>query len=376
MKRAHKFEQILTGALRKAGMKRDAARGGNRADLVFEKEGRRYLIELKALSEGRGDRLIPLLSQAILQARMNAQEREGTIPVAVVAAPRIPPTVADQIREFAARYAPDAGVGVIDEEGLRSFTGLGLEHLDAKPTHTRREVARTSRLPDLFSDLNQWMLKILIGQRLPENLISVPRVPIHNASQLAGVAGVSVMSASRLVRHLSERGFLEKKDEILQIIRTEELLELWLSANRDEAEEIPARWIIRKGAGQLESALRRYPKPHGGPRCCLALFAAADELGYGFVQGAPLHIYVESLTLDALARLGLMIDRSGRQPDVYLRRPSNREGVFRARVNHDGIPVSDILQIWLDVSTHPARGREQAREIWRRVLKPLSAERA
>jgi hypothetical protein len=31
--------------------------------------------------------------------------------------------------------------------------------------------------------------------------------------------------------------------------------------------------------------------------------------------------------------------------------------------------------VWLDVSTHPARGKEQAREIQRRVLKPLFGKR-
>jgi hypothetical protein len=80
---------------------------------------------------------------------------------------------------------------------------------------------------------------------------------------------------------------------------------------------------------------------------------------------------VERLTLDSLNRLGLMVDHSDRAADVYIRIPANREAIFRASVMRDGIPVTDVLQVWLDVSTHPARGREQAREIWRRVLKPV-----
>jgi hypothetical protein len=80
---------------------------------------------------------------------------------------------------------------------------------------------------------------------------------------------------------------------------------------------------------------------------------------------------LESVTLDSLNRLGLMVDRSDRDADVYIRIAVNREAIFRSSVRPDGFPVSDILQVWLDVSTHPARGREQAREIWRRVLKPV-----
>jgi len=375
-RRSQEFEQILAVTLRKAGLrvKRSLSALDDGADLVFEKDGTKYLLQLKVSSEGRSDRLIPLLSQAILQAQAYAQQTGGAIPIAVVAARHVPASVASQIRDFAKRYAPEVGVGVIDADGLRSFIGFGLEALDAEPSRRQdSEVARASHRPDLFSDLNQWMLKVLIGQRLPETLIAVPRGPIRNASQLANVAHVSIMSASRFVNQLLERRFLDRRDDLLQIARVDELLDLWVSANRDAADEIPVRWIINKGPEHLKLALRGYAAPVGGvikkvPRCCLALFAAADALGYGFVHGVPAHIYLESLTLDALGRLGLAVDHSGRSPDVYIRNPAHREAVFRAQVTRDGIPISDILQVWLDVSTHPARGKEQAREIRQRVL--------
>ena len=81
--------------------------------------------------------------------------------------------------------------------------------------------------------------------------------------------------------------------------------------------------------------------------------------------------YLERLTLDSLNRLGLAIDDSGRPADLTVRIPANPEAVFRPVVMREGVPVSDVLQVWLDVSTHPARGREQAREIRRRALRPL-----
>src|SRR5256884_6005999 len=40
--------------------------------------------------------------------------------------------------------------------------------------------------------------------------------------------------------------------------------------------------------------------------------------------------------------------------------PGNRESVFRGVVEKSGLPVSDIIQVWLDVGQHPARGKEQA----------------
>jgi hypothetical protein len=221
------------------------------------------------------------------------------------------------------------------------------------------------------------MLKILLGQRLPERLISVPRLQIRNASQLAQAARVSGMSASRFVNQLADRGFLDKGQGELKIVRVEELLDLWIADNRTAANEIPARWIIKGGPDQLLAALREYAsrKINNQPPCCLGLFSAADALGLGFVRGALPHIYMERLTLDSMTRLGLDFSKSNRPADLMVRIPANPKAVFGPLVEPEGIPVSDVLQVWLDVSMHPGRGREQAREIRRRALSSLFQNR-
>jgi hypothetical protein len=71
-----------------------------------------------------------------------------------------------------------------------------------------------------------------------------------------------------------------------------------------------------------------------------------------------------------LEQLGLSVEDAKGQPDAYVRVPENKEAVFRATMQHQGVPVSDILQVWLDVSNHPARGTEQADQIWKRILAP------
>ena len=390
------FESIVAEAFRKAGwrVRRHPAAGDMRADLVVDEGARKYVVEVKSASEGRRDRLIPLLSQAILEAQAFARQFPGrAAPLAVVAARRVPESVADHIKQFAERNAPDVAVGVIDAEGFRSFVGPGLEGLDAKPSsRAARRMASPQHLPDLFSDLNQWMLKILLGQDIPEPLISVPREPIRNASQLAGAADVSVMSASRFVNQLANEGFLDEHNEHLQIVRADELLERWVSTNRKMSRDVPVRWIIKKDEKQFFASVARYAaeskaenspksrvrsgrilKPQ--PRCCVGLFAAADALGLGFVRGVPPHLYLERLDFDVLQKLGLSVEHSDRRSDIYIRVPSNREAIFRPAVLRDGVPVSDVLQVWLDASAHAARGREQADEIGRRVLKPLLSQR-
>ena len=113
------------------------------------------------------------------------------------------------------------------------------------------------------------------------------------------------------------------------------------------------------------------------PRACLGLFEAAEILGIGFVRGVQPYIYVERLNAAVLEELGFSENAEGQGADIYVRIPGNRESVFRSVVEKNGVPVSDILQVWLDVGQHPARGKEQADMIWRKILSPTfeSSER-
>jgi len=218
-------------------------------------------------------------------------------------------------------------------------------------------------------------------------MLSAPRGEYRNASPLAEAAGVSAMSAFRLVRQLSKEGFLHDSEGFLKIVRAEELMQQWLSASRRVAKEIPARWIIAGGDDQLNASLKSYSelvgrpvqskgrgprsRGHARPRICLGLFAAADALGLGFVHGAQPYLYIERLDDGVLRELGLSLQDAAHHSDVYIRIPDNSEAVFRAAVHRDGIAIADVLQIWLDVSNHPSRGKEQADHIRHRALKRL-----
>jgi hypothetical protein len=123
---------------------------------------------------------------------------------------------------------------------------------------------------------------------------------------------------------------------------------------------------LRPGSGLKN---RRVAKPPD--RMCVGLFAAADALGLSVVRGVPPHLYMERLDPDILQKLGLaVVEDSGRLPNVYIRIPANKEAILRPVVLRDNLPVSDVVQMWLDASANQARGREQADEIRRRVLKP------
>ena len=382
---ASAYEHWLASLFRRNGWKVKAhpSLGDREADLLISQKGSCYIVELKVASEGRGDRLVPLLAQAILQAQAIAKASpEPATALAVVAAPVISPSVAAHLRRFLAENAPDAAVGIFDREGFQFFAGPGLEKLNASPSSRVRR--RQLPLPDsapLFSDLNQWMLKVLLAPLVPEGLLQAPRREYRNASQLAEAAGVSVMSAFRFVRQLRQEGFLDKDDAILRLVRRDELMRRWQAAHLRALPELPMRWIISaRSAHQLPAALHSYiespnVKQEPAPRLCLGLFAAAEQLGLGFVHGVPPSFYLENLDREVLARLGLSPEGAERSPDVSVRVPAFRESVFRAAVLREGVPVADILQVWLDVSAHPARGTAQAEEIQRRALAAIFKEK-
>ena len=353
-------------------------------DFLVSGHGRKFVVELKRASEGRKDRVIPLLSQAALEAVHYSRVLPGhPIPLAIVGGNRIPDGIAEEAKQFMQERAPEVAVGVVDLEGLRLFAGHGLESLNAARRPQRSLPAPSARAPQLFSDLNQWMLKVLLAPRIPEAYLSAPRGQYQGASQLADAAGVSVMSAFRFVEEFSKEGFLESGDRVLRLVRLRELLNRWMGASQRRVLEIPMRWVLHRGKKALWNAVRSYrsdkPRALRNPadhlssprlRLCLGLFEAAEALGLGFVHGVKPYLYLERLSAEVLKELGISGNAEEERADLYVRIPGNRESAFRGVVRKDGMPVSDILQVWLDVSQHPSRGKEQADLIWRKILSP------
>ncbi len=379
------FENLVAGFFREHGwrVKKEPLSADKGVDLVAVHGDKRYFFQCKAASEGRPDRLVPLLSQAILQARAYAQAQpKPAAPLAVVAAPAISLSAVNSLVSFRSQFAPDVAIGIVDREGLRYFIGPGLENLNVSPPRRiRRQKLPSPESAYLFSDLSQWMLKILLAPFIPEDLLRAPRGEYRNASELAAAADVSVMTAFRFVRQLRQDGFLDENEEPLRLVRREELLRHWQAAHLRGAPELPLRWIIPAKSGrQLPAALHSYgARPNmeraQAPRACLGLFAAAESLGFGFVHGVPQYFYLESLDRDVLKHMGLSPEGAEHRPDVYVRVPAFRESIFRAAVVRDGVSVADILQVWLDVGSHPARGEAQSDEIRRRVLAPIFEEK-
>jgi len=338
-------------------------------DLIVQKGAQRFVVEVKAIAEGRADRVIPLLSQAILQAQAHASIAGNALPLAVISVKSASQSLVKQVDSFAKQYAPDAAFGLVSMSGLRYFKGVGLEILNAEPEEPRRHGGALSNQPvNIFSDLNQWMLKVLLAPEIPEHLLNAPRLKFQSGADLAEAAKVSSMSASRFLQQLRNEGYLDNTSRYLVLVRRTELFRRWRAAAMRPSPELSMKFLIR---GPVKQQIHRLlANQHG--EAWLGLFAAADALKLGHVSGVPPYIYVPKLPrIEDKNWRALAIAAPSEIPDLIVRQALSPKSAIRGSVHQEGLIVSDVIQVWLDVANHPSRGEEQANLIYEKVLHPI-----
>ncbi|WP_213956966.1 hypothetical protein [Variovorax sp. dw_954] len=337
------------------------------ADLIIQRGKQRFIVEIKAISESRPDRVLPMLSMAILKAQTAAAQFNNVLPLAIVYVPEASSALARHVDSFAQKFSRDVPVGLISGRGEQYFSGAAFKDLNRLPEESRRSAAaHPQQAINLFSDLNQWMLKLLLAWELPEGLLNAPRKKFRNGSDLAEAAQVSAMSASRFLQQLRSQGYLSDSSSHLKLVRREELFRRWGAAAMRSCPEMPCRFLLRVPvAQQIRGLLSRHRED-----ACLGLFAAADELKIGHVSGVPPYVYVRKLPQVGAPAWSELMAHSER-PDLILRQASFPQSTFRGAINQNGLIVTDVLQIWLDVMHHPARGAEQAALIYEKFLSPI-----
>lgn len=355
----------LAAVFTQAGWLVDAEPGGrgHRPDLIVSRGGVRYAVELK-VAEGRPDRGLALLAQAILQATRHAAECRAR-PLAVLLVDRASASLMQRVLEFQRDYAPEVAIGVMSEGGGCLFSGPGLSDLDREEPSAAgiRTRVQPRKASNLFSDLNQWMLKVLLAPELPESLLNAPRGEYRSGADLAQAADVSPMSVSRFLRSLQEEGFLDAGSATLQLVRREELFRRWQAAAQRSSPELRMAYLIPgAGAKPLQALAERLD-------ACIGLHSAADLLGLGHVSGVVPHLYVRRLLPPRGVHWpGVVPVGPGEPPQVVLKQASAPESLFRGAVRRGNVLVADVLQVWLDVSAHPTRGVEQAEVLRRGAL--------
>ena len=369
------FGRYLADSLTAAGFALEHTRGPPpRPDLVARSAHGDYVFAIKTASVVRSAELRASLAGAILEATAWGRGRRAS-PVAVVVAPRFSSRTIADLEAYRGQVAADVPLillGYDTPPRVFSDARLASALLHARPLVSAPRPAPAARSAAMFSDLNSWMLKILLAPAIDPALLRAPRTPVSSSMELAQVAAVSQPSAWRLLRTLDDQGYLQRSPH-LQVRRVEDLLERW-AQQYSRPKETRAVWLLPRGdhVAQLEAVLHggeaRSPA-HRGRRRCVALFTASAALGLGHTRGTAPHLYLENLT--DMSEIGLTAATAGEQPHVVVWCPTTPESVFRAMVSPGGIPTADVIQCWLDARNHRARGREQADYLWANALSNL-----
>lgn len=344
-----------------------------RPDLTIRKGSFHYVAEVKTAAEARSDRVVALLAQAILEALSYAGSEPGAKPLALVGVNELPDALVRRVSDFTGQFAPDIAFGLFGADGRRYFEGNGLSELTRLDERPDAVGHSSPHAPNLLSDLNQWMLKVLLAPEIPASLLTAPRKEFKSGTELAEAAKVSPMSVSRFLGALRRDGFLSS-GRTLRLVRREALFERWKSSAVRVGPEQPSRYLISDvDGGQLKKFMGRYRS-----EACIGLFAAADAYGLGHVSGVPPHVYVRKIgsSIDGDQWKGIRPAREGEKPSLILRQPLFPESVFRGAVHSDQVSATDAIQVWLDVFLHPSRGREQAKLIEEKLINKLIGESA
>lgn len=329
--------------------------------VLVGEDGQSYHAVLKSFSEGRPDRVTALFAQALLEARARARKAHlrPAVLIWVTSASR---SLVDRLIDFHRAYGDQEPFAVLSMNGIQYVEFPGLR-LSERPDYAAGSHRAGHNAPPrlVFTDRFQWMIKLLLAADIQrEDLIAAASVRYGTATELARAAGVSTMTATRLVNALKAEGFLASSS-FLKLVRRRQLAERWKAEYRKPPLALATKFISPASPDeQLRKLLKRYTGIRG-------LFHAAEALGYGHVKGATPTIWVPNLK-EAESWRALRVAREGERPDLVLQQPSFPQSLQRGAVSRDGLMVTDILQTWLDVSAHPARGAELASELEHGIL--------
>ncbi|MBI2825107.1 MAG: hypothetical protein HYX69_10515 [Planctomycetia bacterium] len=340
-----------------------AANRRHRPDLLLHVGDRCLAIKAKATQSVRIADLEGRLATASLQI-LPVADKIAAIPVVMIELPKLGPKALAFATEYMSEHAPSVGWCLFDSSGSFRLDVPGL-HL----SKTRRQrIANRSALPpargSLFSDLNRWMLKILLMQGVPSNLWGGPRQAVMTAKDLRAVASVSTEKAYSFLRTFSRAGYLRETDSGIVVVRREELIRTWLNHELAfQAETIPVRWLFG-AAPNLTRILVRQSCP---TQFAVTGFEACKLLGVLHAPVPRKEIYVCG-NLDTAMQAWELHRCAPQDAACFLLKMPHPKSILRGCVISHGLPVVDILEATLRVSGQVPRGVEQAQYMLSDVL--------
>jgi len=321
----------------------------------------RLLVEIERVRSRSIDEILGRLAMRVLMTRQD-QRRRLAVPVLVIE--RLGDKTKRTAREFMSKYAPGHAWGLVDRSGAAALAIPSLKVDIDQPGNSepRARVRHTST--QLFSDLNQWMLKVLLLVDAPPSLWGGPRQRVATPTELHRVARVSVEKAHLFVRVFEKMGFVRQTRQGLTVVRRQQLLDRWFHAERSQSVlPIPARWIFGMPSGLQDI----FAKPGDSEHLAVCGFEACRLLDVLHAPVVQREVYLAGDIESALAAWDLEPCEE-HEAHIFLRKARSAQSILRGRVIRANLPVVDVLQAALDVHDQAARGTEQSQYLTRHVL--------
>lgn len=308
------------------------------------------------------------LAVAVLEARARGEDRE-----IVVELPYVTAQTFRAARDFMNRVAPGVRFALVGADGTRA-TSSDVESSTLRQRGARSVTEKATTPGDLFTDMNQWLLKVLLLKKLERRPRSLRELV---AVAKAGNTAPSLTSVQRFAEAFTELGHLVRDVDGFRVIRRGGLMRRWLSrmeVTRDW--RIPVRAYY--GLAELLSVLARQSAVHTErsesrtASAALAGLAACEARGVPHAhQRGPLAVHVDGR---AMGELWKHAERCDRRDASALAIPS---AAFALSIygpltwepaTAEKLQPVDLIQAALDVWTEPVGGKEQAMYIVEDVL--------
>jgi hypothetical protein len=317
-------------------------------------------------------RLPDLLGRMALAALQYGKHRNELLdrPILFLGAKLLGAKSISTVQEFMNQHLPTWEWGLFDQRGMLRLhiPSMKLEVMETPVP--LKEAAVSRKNSELFTDLNRWMIKILLLHNMGDKLWGGPRAAVGTATDLHRIAKVSVETAHRFVRTFEERGFVRRTSKGLCLSRAEEMLEAWVAREQlAPRKRTPAAWFLDQPP-ELSKAVFPISK---GVTVVAGGFEACQRLGV-------LHATPGTLELHVAGDWKKDSEKWAMQPckpenaDLFLVETSYPSSVIRGQVPTSDLATVDVLQAALDVVHSPARGLEQVQFLVDLILSSLAVE--
>jgi hypothetical protein len=338
-----------------------ASRENSGKDIVVESPRSKLILEVKHIRPASIDEVLGALAVWVLKAHKNISKNDR-IPLLILE--RLGDKTRRAVRQFMFDHARNCSWGLIDQSGAAQFVVQALNLDVDQPGQNASPPWSRQRPTRLFSDLNQWMLKILLLADAPPSLWSGPRQSVTTPTELHRVAHVSVEKAHQFVRAFEQIGMIRQSRHGLSVVRKKALIDMWFHDERSRcSRRMPVRWIF----GEPKSLEQVFSKKDAPSDFAICGFEACRYLGVLHAPVANREVYFFGDPEVGLAAWDLEAC-DDRDAHFYFLKARSTQSILRGRLVKSNLPVVDVLQAALDVCDQAARGMEQAQYIINHIL--------